>query len=67
MRVCAVGVEDLDAYVIEKIKDAGLSEKTVSNHVTLLGTMLRTATTFKVPWLRHGSAIPEAEGSPLRA
>jgi hypothetical protein len=67
MRVRDVGVEDVDAYVNEKIDDAELSEKTVSNHVTLLGTMLRTATTFKVPVAEHGSAIPEAEGRTLRA
>ena len=46
-----LGVEDVDAYVNEKIDDAGLSPKTVANHVTLLGTMLRMATTFKVPWI----------------
>jgi hypothetical protein len=67
MRVRDVGVEDVDAYVNEKIDDAELSEKTVSNHVTLLGTMLRTATTFKVPVAERGSAIPEAEGRTLRA
>jgi hypothetical protein len=45
------GVEDGDEYLSEKIDDAGLSEKTVSNHLTLLTTMLNLATTFKVPWL----------------
>jgi len=51
MKLRDVGTEDIDAYVNEKIDDAGLSDKYVHNHVTLLGTMLRTATTFKVPWL----------------
>jgi integrase len=51
--VCDIGVEDVDGYINQKIDDEGLSDKTVSNHVTLLGTMLRTATTFKVPWLVH--------------
>jgi len=51
MKVREVGVEDVDAYVTEKIDGEELSDKTVANHVTLLGTMLRTATTFKVPWL----------------
>ncbi len=46
-----VGVEEVDAYVNDKIDGEELSDKTVSNHVVLLGTMLRTATTFKVPWL----------------
>ncbi len=51
MRLRDVGVEDVDGYVSEKIDDEELSHKTVNNHVTLLGTMLRTAATFKVPWL----------------
>lgn len=51
MNVRDLGVEDVDAYVTEKIDGEELSDKTVANHVTLLGTMLRTATTFKVPWL----------------
>jgi integrase len=51
MRVRDVGVEDVDGYVNVKIDEDGLSEKTVANHVTLLATMLRTATTFRVPWL----------------
>ncbi len=51
MRLRDLGVEDVDAYVIEKIDDEELSSKTVSNHVTLLGSMLRMATSFKVPWL----------------
>lgn len=46
-----VGVEEVDAYVNDKIDGEELSDKTVSNHVVLLGTMLRTATTFQVPWL----------------
>ena len=46
-----VGVEEVDGYVNDKIDGDGLSDKTVSNHVILLGTMLRTAMTFKVPWL----------------
>jgi hypothetical protein len=50
-RLRDVGVEDVDAYVNEKIDGEELSPKTVNNHVTLLGTMLRTAATFKVPWL----------------
>jgi integrase len=51
MKVRDVGVEDVDAYVTEKVDGEELSDKTVANHVTLLGTMMRTATTFKVPWL----------------
>jgi len=51
MKLRDVGVEDVDAYVNAKIDDDELSDKSVANHVTLLGTMLRTATTFKVPWL----------------
>ena len=46
-----IGSEDVDAYVNQKIDDEELSEKYVANQVTLLGTMLRAATTFKVPWL----------------
>jgi hypothetical protein len=53
MRLRDVGVEEVDAYVNGKIDDEELSDKTVSNHVTLLATMLRLATTFKVPWLAH--------------
>jgi integrase len=30
-----------------------IGDKTVSNHLTLLTTMLRAATSFKVPWLVH--------------
>ena len=52
-RVRDVGVEDVDAYVNEKIDDEELSDKTVANHVTLLTTLLRTASTFKVPWLTN--------------
>jgi len=51
MKVRDVGVEEVDSYVNEKIDVDELSEKTVSNHVTLLATMLRLAMTFKVPWL----------------
>jgi integrase len=51
MRLRDVGVEDVDGYVNDKIDGEELSDKTVSNHVILLGTMLRLATTFKVPWL----------------
>jgi integrase len=51
MRLRDIGVENGDEYLSEKIDDAGLSEKTVSNHLTLLTTMLNLATTFKVPWL----------------
>lgn len=50
-RLRDLGVEDVDAYVNAKIDGEELSDKTVANHVTLLGTMLRTATSFKVPWL----------------
>jgi integrase len=53
MRVRDVGVEEVDRYVNEKIDGEGLSDKTVSNHVTLLGTLLRLATTFKAPWLTN--------------
>jgi integrase len=51
MKLRDVGVEEVDSYVNEKIDDENLSEKTVANHVTLLSTMLRLATTFRVPWL----------------
>jgi integrase len=47
------GVEDVDSYVNLKVDDEGLSDKTVSNHVTLLGTMLRAAASFRVPWILH--------------
>jgi integrase len=53
MKLRALGVEDVDVYANEKIDDEELSEKYVSNQLTLLGTMLRLATTFKVPWLVH--------------
>lgn len=43
-----IGVEDVDDYINDRDH---LSEKTISNHITLLGTMLRMATTFKQPWL----------------
>ncbi len=48
MRVMDVGVEDGDDYINEKDE---LSPKTVSNHLTLLKTMLNVAASFKVPWL----------------
>lgn len=51
MKLRGLGVEDVDAYVNTKIDDEELSDKTVGNHVTLLATMLRLATTFKVPWV----------------
>jgi integrase len=50
-RVPDIGVEDVDEYVSVKVDGAGLSDKTVANHVTLLTTMLKLATTFKQPWL----------------
>jgi integrase len=43
-----IGVEDGDDYLLDRDH---LSEKTLANHITLLITMMRTATTFKVPWL----------------
>lgn len=43
-----LGVEDGDDYLAA---NDHLSEKTLANHITLLITMLRMATTFKVPWL----------------
>jgi len=51
MKLRDIGTEDIDAYANEKIDVSGLSEKTTHNHLTLLGTMLRTATYFRVPWL----------------
>jgi len=51
MRLRDLGVEEVDGYVGIKVDDEGLSDKTVSNHVTLLATLLRTATSFKVPWI----------------
>jgi integrase len=47
------GVEEVDSYVNLKIDDEELSDNTVSNHVTLLGTMLRAAVSFRVPWILH--------------
>jgi len=47
------GVEDVDTYVNVKVDEAELSDKTVSNHVTLLGTMLRAAASFRIPWILH--------------
>jgi integrase len=55
MRLRDVGVEEVDGYINDKVDDEELSDKTVSNHVILLGTMLRLAMTFKVPWL---AAVP---------
>jgi integrase len=51
MKVRDVGVEEVDGYINVKVDDEELSDKTVNNHVTLLATMLRVTTTFKVPWL----------------
>ncbi len=51
MCVRDIGVEDGDDYINTKIDDEGLSDKYVHNHVTLLGTMMRAAEGFKVPWL----------------
>ena len=50
MKVRDVGVEEVDSYVNEKIDVDELSDKTVSNHVTLLATMLRLAMTFTAPF-----------------
>jgi integrase len=56
-----IGTEDGDSYVLDKMHlddrkdypddDRPIGDKTVSNHLTLLATMLRAATCFKVPWL----------------
>lgn len=51
MKLRELGTEDVDAYVNTKIDDEELSEKYVHNQLTLLGTMLRAATFFKVSWL----------------
>jgi integrase len=51
MRVTAIGTEDGDDYVNIKIDDEGLSDKYVHNHMTLLGTMMRAAAEFSVPWI----------------
>jgi integrase len=59
MKLRDVGVEEVDAYLNEKIDDEELSEKYVRNHITLLGTMVRTATTFKVPWLLTVPKFPK--------
>ena len=48
MKLRNIGVEDGDDFILARDH---LGEKTVSNHLTLLATMLRLATTFKVPWL----------------
>jgi integrase len=52
-RLRDIGVEDGDEYLAE---NDHLSEKTLANHITLLGTMMRMAMTFKVPWL---AALPK--------
>jgi integrase len=64
MKVRDVGVEEVDSYVNEKIDVDELSDKTVSNHVTLLATMLRLAMTFKVPWL---TMVPKFKKSKVAA
>jgi integrase len=51
MKLRDLGVEEVDGYINDKIDAEELSDKTVNNHVTLLATMLRTATTFKAPWV----------------
>ena len=51
MCVRDIGVEDGDDYLNVKIDDEGLSDKYVHNHITLLGTMMRAAESFKVPWI----------------
>jgi hypothetical protein len=40
--------EEVDDFVLSKDH---LEEKTIANHVTLLISMMRLATTFKMPWL----------------
>lgn len=52
MKLRALGVEDGDDYIASR---DDLGDKTIANHVTLLMTMLRLATTFNPPWLlvRH--------------
>jgi hypothetical protein len=61
MKLRHVAVEEVDGYIGEKIDDEELSDKTVNNHVTLLATILRTATTFKVPWLLAVPKFREAD------
>ena len=56
MCVRDVGVEDGDDYLNLKIDGEGLADKYVHNHMTLLGTMLRAAAGFKVPWI---SKVPK--------
>jgi integrase len=48
MRLCDIGVEEADDFIADR---EALAEKTLSNHITLLISMLRLATSFKVPWL----------------
>jgi hypothetical protein len=43
-----VGSKTLNGPTVKELLD-----KTVANHVTLLTTLLRTASTFKVPWLTN--------------
>jgi integrase len=57
MKLRDFGAEDVDSYVNAKIDDEELSDKTVSNHVTLLSTMLRMAAGFKVPWILHAPKL----------
>ena len=48
MKLRDIGVEDVDDFIADR---EHLAEKTLANIITLLTTMLRLATTFKVPWL----------------
>lgn len=48
MRVRDIGVEEGDAYLRSHTE---LDPKTVANHLTLLLSMLRLATSFKTPWI----------------
>jgi len=57
MKLRDFGAEDVDSYVNAKIDDEELSDKTVSDHVTLLSTMLRMAAGFKVPWILHAPKL----------
>ena len=57
MKLRDFGAEDVDGYINAKIDDEELSDKTVSNHVTLLSTMLRMAAGFKVPWILHAPRL----------
>jgi hypothetical protein len=53
MKLRDFSAEDVDGYVNAKIDDEELSDKMVSNHVALLGTMLRAAASFRIPWILH--------------